>query len=165
MVTNESKPGNRFEIKPATWRDLNVLRELERICFPVDAWPLLDLISVLTMPGVVRLKAEVDGEFAGFVAGDMRGAQEFAWIATIGVFPKFRGLGVGKALLQECEARLAGKVTRLCVRTDNTVAIQMYDRSGYQRVDIWHRYYTDGSDALIMEKDLTALKPQPTNLP
>lgn len=162
-MSNEPKPGSRFEIRPATWRDLNTLRELERVCFPLDAWPLLDLISVLTMPGVIRLKAEVDGEFAGFVAGDLRGIQNFAWIATIGVFPKFRGLGLGKALLKACELHLAGRVTRLCVRTDNTVAIQMYETEGYHRVDVWHRYYTDGSDALIMEKDLTDLKPQPTS--
>jgi ribosomal-protein-alanine N-acetyltransferase len=124
---------------------------------------LLDLISVLTMPGVVRIKAEVGGEFAGFVAGDLRGPQNYAWIATIGVFPKFRGLGVGRALLEACEARLAGRVTRLCVRTDNHVAIVLYESRGYTRVDIWSKYYTDGSDALIMEKDLTNLEPQPTS--
>lgn len=147
---------------PATWRDLNTLRELEKICFPLDAWPLLDLISVLTMPGVVRLKAEVDGEFAGFIAGDLRGHQNYAWIATVGVFPQYRGMGVGRALMEACEARLAGQVTRLCVRIDNEVAIRMYESGGYRRVDIWNRYYTDGSDALIMEKDLAHLKPVET---
>lgn len=163
VMTNEPITGSRYEIKPATWRDLNILRELERVCFPLDAWPLLDLISVLTMPGVVRIKAEVGGEFAGFVAGDLRGPQNFAWIATVGVFPKYRGLGIGRALMEACEARLAGKMIRLCVRIDNHAAINLYETGGYRRVDIWSRYYTDGSDALIMEKDLTNLEPQPTS--
>jgi ribosomal-protein-alanine N-acetyltransferase len=44
-------------IAQATLRDLNALRKIERVCFPKDAWPLLDLISVLSFPGVVHLKA------------------------------------------------------------------------------------------------------------
>ena len=53
-----SLPGSLATIQPATWRDLNSLRHLERLCFPKDAWPLLDLVGVLTLPNVVRLKAE-----------------------------------------------------------------------------------------------------------
>ncbi len=44
-------------IEPATLRDLGALRHLEQVCFPKDAWPLLDLIGVLTFRGVMRLKA------------------------------------------------------------------------------------------------------------
>src|SRR4030042_1173571 len=48
-------PGSRVSIEAATWRDLNHLRQLERACFPKDAWPLLDLIGVLTMPEVGKI--------------------------------------------------------------------------------------------------------------
>ena len=52
-------PGSSVVIEPATWRDLNALRHLEKVCFPLDAWPLWDLVGVLTLPNVVRLKAMV----------------------------------------------------------------------------------------------------------
>jgi len=43
-----------MEIQPAGLRDLNALRKLEKNCFEKDAWPLLDLIAVLTQSNVIR---------------------------------------------------------------------------------------------------------------
>jgi hypothetical protein len=39
-----------MEIVKASLRDLNALRKLEQISFDKDAWPLFDLIAVLTFP-------------------------------------------------------------------------------------------------------------------
>ena len=91
-------PGSLAIVEPATWRDLNQLRNIEKICFPQDAWPLWDLIGVLTLPNVVRLKAVSDNRMVGFIAGDMRPSDHMAWIATVGVLPEYRGRGVGTAL-------------------------------------------------------------------
>jgi ribosomal-protein-alanine N-acetyltransferase len=141
-------------IEPATWRDLNPLRELERACFPLDAWPLWDLIGVLTLPNVVRLRAMVDGKFVGFVAGDIRPTERLAWIATIGVMPEYQRRGVGTALLLAAEARLGVPRVRLCVRVTNLNAIQLYEHHGYKRISTWPNYYGNGEDALVMEKYL-----------
>jgi len=141
-----------YTITPASIRDLNALRELEKICFPLDAWSLFDLIAVLTFPNVIRLKAMVDGEMAGFIAGDPRPSEAFSWIATIGVLPEYRQQGIGRALLNECENQLSTPCVRLSVRKENTVAIQLYRNEGYQTINIWKKYYKDGSDAVIMEK-------------
>lgn len=147
-------PGGRVQVEPATWRDLNALRHLEKVCFPQDAWPLWDLIGVLTLPNVVRLKAVIDAQMAGFVAGDVRPSEKVAWIATIGVLPEYQGRGIGRTLLQACEARLPVPRVRLNVRTSNQVAIHLYQTTGYERSGIWPAYYQDGEDALIMEKRL-----------
>lgn len=141
-----------MDILPASILDLNSLRRLEQACFPKDAWPLLDLIAVLTFPEVVRLKAVEAGEMVGFVAADERGRDGVAWIATIGVLPAYQRRGVGLALLRACEARLRFRRIRLCVRPSNEPAIQMYRREGYYGVDTWTRYYNDGESALVMEK-------------
>ena len=145
-----------YHIIPASWRDLRVLRRLEKICFPEDAWPLLDLIGVLSLPNVVRLKAISSGnpdseEMIGFVAGDKR-SSALGWIATIGVLPAYRRQGVAAALLRACEAQLAVERIRLSVRLGNTSAIRLYEKFGYQRVDVWPKYYQDGTDALVFEK-------------
>jgi ribosomal-protein-alanine N-acetyltransferase len=139
-------------VEPAGLRDLSALRHLERTCFPVDAWPLLDLIGVLTFPGVVRLKAVEGGRMVGFIAGDVRQAEGIAWIATIGVLPEFRSRGIGRALLRACEARLPVLSIRLCVRSSNTAAIRLYMQEGYSRISEWTRYYQDGESAVVMEK-------------
>ncbi len=61
-----------MEIQIASFRDLGALRRLEQACFEKDAWPLLDLIAVLTWPDVIKLKAVDEGTMIGFVAGDPR---------------------------------------------------------------------------------------------
>ena len=88
----------------------------------------------------------------GFVAGDPRNSQQFSWIATIAVLPEYQRQGMGRALLRACEAQLSTPRVRLCVRTDNGGAIRMYEQEGYQRIEVWYRYYKDRGDALVMEK-------------
>jgi ribosomal protein S18 acetylase RimI-like enzyme len=149
-------PGSAVLIEPATWRDLNALRHLEKVCFTQDAWPLWDLVGVLTLPNVVRLRAVDNSQMIGFIAGDLRPSERLAWIATLGVLPEYRGRGIGRGLLQACEQRLEMPHVRLNVRISNQIAIQLYQTSGYRRAGIWPAYYQDGEDALIMEKELSA---------
>ena len=152
--TFQAMSDNGVAIESASLRDLGPLRRLEKVCFPKDAWPLLDLIGVLTYPGVVRLKAITDQQMVGFIAADIRRLEGVAWIATVAVLPKFRHKGIGAALLEACEQRIRMKRIRLCVRHSNEVAIRLYERFGYLKVGEWSRYYQDGESALVMEKTL-----------
>ena len=152
-----------MEILPANLRDLGPLRRIEQACFPKDAWPLLDLMAVLTWPEVIRLKAVVDGQMVGFIAGDPRRTEGMAWIATLGVLPEYRRQGIARALLLECEKRLKAENLRLCVRLDNDGAIRLYEQEGYQQVGTWTKYYNDGGDALVMEKFQASGGQQPSS--
>ena len=145
-------PGSRFQIETASWRDLSALRHLEQVCFPKDYWPLWDLIGVLTMQNVVRLKAVVNGQMVGFIAGDLRRKEQVGWIATVGVLPEHRNQGIGKALIEGCEKAMGVPTIRLSVRVSNLEAINLYERMGYQRIGTWNAYYDGGEDALVMEK-------------
>jgi ribosomal protein S18 acetylase RimI-like enzyme len=140
-----------MDILSASILDLGPLRAIERACFDRDAWPLLDLMAVLTFPDVIRLKAVENGRMVGFIAGDTR-EQGMSWIATIAVLPEYQNQGVGRALLDACESKLTAARVRLCLRTDNLSALRLYERQGYQRVDLWRGYYKDRADALVMEK-------------
>jgi ribosomal-protein-alanine N-acetyltransferase len=139
-----------MEILPANLLDLNGLRKLEAACFPRDAWPLLDLISVLSMPHIIRLKAVEAGQMVGFIAGDRQDNAD--WVSTVCVLPDFQRRGIGRALMEACEARQTLPRVRLCVREGNASAIHLYEKLGYQTVDTWHQYYNDKSTALVMEK-------------
>jgi [ribosomal protein S18]-alanine N-acetyltransferase len=152
---SSTAPHSAFEIIPATWRDLGALRRLEKECFPVDAWPLLDLIGVLSMSNVIRLKAVSGDELVGFVAGDIKLREDLAWIATIGVLPTHRRQGIAAALLTECESLLNVSRVRLSVRTENKPAQGLYASFGYERVGLWPAYYQDRSDAIVYEKQLS----------
>ena len=143
-----------MEIQPASLRDLSALRKLEQNCFGKDAWPLLDLIAVLTQSNVLRLKVVESGEMIGFAACDPRPPQSVAWIATIAVDPRWQRRGIGRTLLRACEERIKQPRMKLSVRISNHGAIALYEKEGYQTVDVWGRYYSDNEDALVMEKAL-----------
>lgn len=152
MEQSQAQPATQFSIQSADWRDLMALHRMEKICFGLDAWPMIDLLMVLTLPGVVRLKALAGGKMVGFVAGDVHRRERNGWITTIGVLPEYRRLGIANALLDECERLLEQPAVRLCVRKSNAGAIQLYGQRGYKFVTVWNRYYSGGEDALVLEK-------------
>ena len=143
-----------MEIQTANIIDLGPLRRLESVCFDKDAWPILDLIAVLTWPNIIRLKAVEADEMVGFIAGDPRQSDGVAWISTIAVDPRYQRRGVGRALLQACETQLGFPVIKLSVRLSNYGAIALYEKEGYRTSDVWRGYYNDGEDGLVMVKKL-----------
>jgi ribosomal-protein-alanine N-acetyltransferase len=142
-----------YKIELASWVDLGPLQKIEKVCFEEDAWPLWDLIGVLTLPGISRFKAKTSLEMVGFIAGEIKRPENAGWITTLGVLPDYRRNGVASALLAACEQHMAMPVVRLCVRLSNVSAQKLYLREGYRQVDIWEKYYYGGESALVMEKD------------
>ncbi|MCI0551705.1 MAG: GNAT family N-acetyltransferase [Anaerolineae bacterium] len=143
-----------MELQTASLRDLGALRKLEKASFEKDAWPLLDLIAVLTWPEVIRIKAMEDGMMIGFVAGEPRYSRKEFWIATIAVDPRYQRRGIGRKLLRACEEQAKLSRLKLTVRISNQGAISLYEREGYRTMDIWKSYYVDGEDGLVMGKNL-----------
>ncbi|MBE0699369.1 MAG: GNAT family N-acetyltransferase [Anaerolineaceae bacterium] len=141
-----------FQIARATWQDLNDLRRLEEICFLEDSWPFWDLIAVLTLPKIIRLKALIDGNMVGFIAGDPQPREKLGWVSTLGILPQYRRKGIAEALLENCEAELGFPRIRLSVRRSNEPALHLYKKAGYQMFDVWRNYYHNGEDALVLEK-------------
>jgi ribosomal protein S18 acetylase RimI-like enzyme len=143
-----------FSLLPANLRDLGSLRILEKECFGKDAWPLIDLIGVLSFPGIVRIKVVINNSMVGFAAGEVHQDNQMGWITTIGVSPAYRQQGIASDLLKAIELELHMDRIRLSVRKSNTPAIQMYKKYGYMQVGLWPAYYEDREDALILEKTL-----------
>jgi len=144
-----------YIIEQASWRDLLTLSALEKMCFNRDAWPLIELMGVLTFPGVVRLRAVGESKLVGFIAGDPRRRDNTGWILTLGVLPDWRRQGIAGALLNKCEEQLHMPQMKLSVRRSNTAAISLYETLGYKQVDIWSKYYQGGEDGLVLAKKMT----------
>jgi len=139
-------------IVQATWRDLSALRKHEKECFNKDdAWPLIDLIGTLTLPGIARLKLEADDHMIGFFAGSTHQRAGYGSILSISISPDWQGRGLGARLLQAGEQALDTPRFELCTRKSNTAAIHLYEKAGYFQTDVWKGYYF-GEDALVFEK-------------
>lgn len=149
-MTNNSE----FTLSPAGLSDLNPLRAIEKACFPLDAWPLLELLSVLILPNLIKIKAEVGEKMVGFVGGDPRRFEGVGWITTLGVLPQYQRMGIASALLDQCEQQMGMSVVKLTVRRSNLSAQTLYYTRGYQQIDVWKSYYEGGEDGLILQKKL-----------
>ena len=151
MTENTPPP---FVIETAGLNDLGGMRTIEQVCFPQDAWPLLEVIAALSLPGLVKLKAVVEGKMVGFAGGAVKKSKGEGWITTLGVLPEFRRLGIASALLDECEKTLDMPVLKLSVRRSNLGARTLYFARGYTQTEIWEHYYEGGEDAFVLEKQL-----------
>ena len=150
---NSKISSSTWIIHEADWRDYTQMNHLEKACFrPADIWPFWDLIGILTLPGLVRLKAVVKGSMVGFIGGECESTKQIGWITTLAVLPAYRRQGIAQALLAKCEEMLSMPAIRLSVRESNHAAIQLYQFNGYTVVDRWEKYYNGDEDALVFEK-------------
>lgn len=156
-----------IELVPAALVHADLLAGMHRICF-ADAWDADAMASLLTMPGAQGVIA-VDGDSlrpalqppgpAGFVL--WRAAAGEAEILTIAVLPPWRRGGLGGRLLEAalCASAAAGaEAMFLEAAADNTAALALYEKRGFQRVGLRKAYYGD-KDAVVMRLDLEIIQP------
>ena len=148
-----AKKSEFFLSRASIW-DIGDIRNLEEAAFEKDAWPFIEMIGVLSFPTVERWKAEFGDRMVGFVAVDVRKAQDLAWIATIAVHPNVRRMGLGSLLMEKAEGVVKVSRMRLSVRVSNQGAIQLYQKLAYEQIDVWPKYYKGKEDAIVMEKEL-----------
>jgi ribosomal-protein-alanine N-acetyltransferase len=119
---------------------------------PDEAWPAETFATHLAMPGVFGLIDLAGGIVVARVAADE------AEILTLAVQPAARRAGLGRRLLEAAvaTARQHGAVAMfLEVSEINTAARSLYETSAFRPTGRRRRYYPDGSDALVMCRDIT----------
>jgi [ribosomal protein S18]-alanine N-acetyltransferase len=102
--------------------------------------------------------SETAPSILGFLVADAGAAQ--GHVVTIDVISDARGNGIGSALLDlaEKELRLRRcRAVRLETAVDNLAALTFYKKHGYLVTRLVPRYYSNGLDALILEKVLPSL--------
>jgi ribosomal-protein-alanine N-acetyltransferase len=101
------------------------------------------------------LPAELPEGVVGFIVAEASG--NAGHIITIDVIAAARRMGVGALLLQAAEVQLraadCGSV-KLETAVDNVSALSFYKRQGYSVTGTVPRYYSNGVDALVLEKVL-----------
>jgi [ribosomal protein S18]-alanine N-acetyltransferase len=146
-------------LRQMTVDDLPAVMKIERETFPADAWSEGMLRGELNDQPRTRyyVVALVDDEIVGyaglFAAGDQADVQ------TIAVLADRQRTGIGSAMLTELLAeavRRGAQSIFLEVRADNPGAQAVYGGFGFERIGVRRGYYEDGTDAIMMKKDLNA---------
>jgi len=142
-------------IRRACHDDLPAILCIERKSFGRDAWERELFRDYFARPDrSVFLVATMNGIVVGYALawhGLVR-----AEVDSIAVAPAHRERGVAVALLNRVIRRLRRRglgTVALNVRPENTVAIGLYRRLGFQRVRRVNGYYEDGAPAWRMRRD------------
>jgi ribosomal-protein-alanine N-acetyltransferase len=148
--------------------DFETLYQIDQACYPRGiAYSRAMLRWYLKQRGSFCVVAEADAEpesgsgfpIAGFIIAQGNG--DAGYIVTIDVLEGQRRGGVGTALLEEAERRLASMRVRyieLQTATNNEAGIAFWQRHGYRSSGISAGYYLGRIDAYLMNKRL-ATKP------
>lgn len=120
-------------------RDLEDVVALWRKVFPdPPPWnhPQTDIRRKLSVQKELFLVAHLDQELVGTAMAGYDGHR--GWVYYVGVSPKHRRKGIGSALMEEVETRLAQMgcpKLNLQVRADNKAAVDFYKTLGFQVED------------------------------
>jgi ribosomal-protein-alanine N-acetyltransferase len=137
--------------------------------YPMDVSSIKSIINInqLSFPiswSLDSLQSELDNKFAKYVIlkkgssivgyGGMWIIIDEAHITNIAVHPAVRGTGAGdiivEALFRICRKQKVTAIT-LEVRSSNFIAINLYEKHGFEKVSIRPHYYEDNrEDAVIM---------------
>ncbi len=139
-----------LEIRPVRTKDLDEVSSLEKLCFkdPYPPYFLSQLAEANPETFLVAISREM---VVGYAVIDRW--SDHNHLVSIAIHPDVRKRGVGHKLLVSLEERLDNdRPVKLEVRKSNTMAIQFYLNRGYRETGFLERYYSDGEDAVSMEK-------------
>jgi [ribosomal protein S18]-alanine N-acetyltransferase len=148
-----------INIREARPRDLDAIARLENGSFESDRVSRRSLREFLRAPHRPVITATINDELAGYALVALRKSARAVRIYSLAVDARFARRGVGRTLLQACEAyarRHRREALTLEVRYDNTSAIALYESCGFRQFGEHAHYYADGATALRYEKSLLA---------
>lgn len=134
------------KIETAFIKLLDELCKIEEQCFDQEAFSKRQIAYLLTDYNTIALVAKSNSIIAGFIIAQVEIENDtlYGHIITINVPPTYRRKGVGSKMLKEMEEILKQKSISEChleVREDNSAALKLYQKSGYQKMGKLENYY------------------------
>ena len=143
-----------MEICAWTEKDIAEIAKLERVCFH-DPWSVDAFLSSFAAPFVVGYVAREESRLVGYAVTSV--LFEEAELLNVATAPDVRGRGIGSALLNAFltdAKRLGAQKAFLEVRVSNVSALSLYRKFAFKDSYVRKKYYEDGEDALVMEREL-----------
>jgi len=152
----ENLTTRKVEIRPVRTEDLRLVYELEEQSFK-DPFPNYFINQLADANPETFLVAVYSGAIVGYAVVD--DWSDHQHLVSIAVRVEYRRREIAQALLDEVFERSKPGPLRLELRRSNHEAFQLYMKNGFRETGIAHSYYTDGEDAIQMEK-LIEKKPE-----
>lgn len=161
----------QFTLRNFHQADFSTLLHIDQSCFPPGiSYTSQELTSYISRRGTFTLIAESAADVESSRSADRKSGNRkivgfivteqsrgVGHIITIDVLQEARRHRIGSALLNAAASELRKRdcsLVRLETAVDNTAALTFYKRHGYHVVKTIPRYYSNGVDALLLEKNL-----------
>ena len=144
-----------MKIRKWEYKDILKISQIEEECFPLEPWNFQMLASSFDTESFHGVLAEDGDEIIGY--GGITVAADTADIENVAVTEPYRHSGVGTAIISELlkiASSLGAEKVFLEVRVSNSIAMELYLKSGFKGAYTRSRYYSDGEDCLVMVKEL-----------
>jgi ribosomal-protein-alanine N-acetyltransferase len=145
-------------IRHAVSGDFSTLLEIDQASFTGGvAYDADELSYFMNRSGAETLVLEENGRIVAFLILELHSTNRFGTIVTLDVRETHRRKGYGAQLLNRAEAILVdygAEAYDLQVDVTNSVAISFYKKHGFQILRTLRRYYANGNDAYLMNKEL-----------
>lgn len=145
----EKLENQELQIRQFKTEDLTAISEMEQLSFK-DPFPSYFLSQLADANPSTFIIAIIEGKIVGYAVLDRWPDQDH--LVSIAVMPESRKKGIGQAMLDHLIRRVETGTLKLEVRRSNQAAIELYRKNGFVRTGVAHSYYTDGEDAIQMEK-------------
>jgi [ribosomal protein S18]-alanine N-acetyltransferase len=149
----------RVTVRPVKPEDLKDIYNIEESSFK-DPYPAYFLLQLADANPTTFLVATDQALVVGYAVVDQWTDQQH--LVSIAVLPDYRKKGVGQALFNGLVERLREGKLILELRRSNKEALNFYLKNGFNQTGIADSYYTDGEDAIQMEKQITKRLEIPT---
>ncbi|TKB10731.1 N-acetyltransferase [Desulforhopalus sp. IMCC35007] len=151
-----------FTLTHATIDDLTALVDLEKSIFHYDIISPRQMRYLLNSKTALVIKAELGNLLVGYMIILRRCRSRILRIYSLGVRQDARKLGVGRQLLTVAEQYLQEtgcEILSLEVQAQNSAAQLFYLAAGFVILGTKEGFYTDGSSALVMRKQIPIMEP------
>ena len=142
--------------------DLPVLVSMERVLFADSPWSMGQFKEEFKgVPNSRYFLVATNGEdqIVGYAAVLVVAPGVEADVLTVAVLPEYARQGIATHFMNELEEWSKGKqalAMMLEVGVENSGAIALYEKLGYQTIATRKNYYGQGLDAFVMRKEFDA---------
>jgi ribosomal-protein-alanine N-acetyltransferase len=145
----ESLTAQTIKIRPVRTEDLKAVYAIEDACFK-DPFPPYFIDQLASANPDTFLVATDGDRIVGYAVVDSW--TDHRHLVSIAVLSDSRRKGIGQALLDGLYGQLTDGPLRLELRKSNQAALELYLKNGFYQTGLAYNYYTDGEDAIQMEK-------------
>lgn len=158
--TYGSKEMGRIDLGDITKHNIRLMRRLNQSIFPVNYNDKFykDVLEAGELAKLAFFNDIVVGAVCCRI--ELADNEKRLYIMTLGCLFTYRRLGIGTTMLKhvlECASKKGIDNIYLHVQTNNTAAIEFYQKSGFEIVDTKQDYYNriEPSSAFVLRKQLS----------